>query len=620
MTINTALPEVSNEDFNQVLDDIRARYPRRKFDLRFKDPQLESTFVDYYAVRMIEKNKFVALMTGTGLAVFPIAVFLTNVRRTWIADIPILYAGSLVAIGTFLVLKYAAPRWPAVLRNQHHIMGGCGALCLANIVVNVEAAFVSYSLDGYDEAIFDSKIRHLSIMTLYIGLASTHTGMRWTYVSALIAVLGNYLVLTLGNHARAQDYTSSLVAYTFASVTAITEAYLLEGKARDVFLMERIVADAQAVNADLVGKSGDLVDSIRRARLRRAGISEIDHAAEVRPWQDGHRNRDIAEYSCGQQESGISGGLDRKSLLVLQPLAEVEDAEVGLETTDDPPARLAPAGEKRKRQCSIAGLRSLGRRWWKNVYLAWPDEYHEENYLRWQNRSFGFVYGMAIFLQCVSLISHFFIDMNTFCKPTIRGRQSTYLCENPGPDHLRHIYIYFFAPTLAVAIVVATFPIIGVHPTTTHRCAALAFALLFSGYTWLTIEASQVIASFEGMSYSDSSYEMFDAYSINVLIAAGGCSALPSHWYQALLFFAFLTRTFGALLGLSLAAVMYDSTMLVCVAGTAGVLVTERERLARRYHALRGVFIDRCRDGGLVVGEKINRRPSVLGMLGRTRK
>ncbi|KAJ3167386.1 hypothetical protein HDU88_002308 [Geranomyces variabilis] len=397
MTIITALPEVSNEDFNQVLDDIRARYPRRKFDLHFEDPQLESTFVDYYAVRMIDKNKFVALMTGT--------------------------------------------------------------------------------------------------------------------------VLGNYLVLTLGNHARAQDYTSSLVAYTFASVTAITEAYLLEGKARDVFLMERIVADAQAVNPDSVAKSGDLVESIRRARLRRAGISEIDDAAEVRPWQDGPRTRDMAEYSCDQQESGISGALDRKSLLVLQPLAEDEDAEVGLETKDDPPARLAPAGKKSRRHRSIAGLRGLGRRWWKNVYLAWPDEYHEENYLRWQNRSFGSVYGMAILLQ--------------FCKPTIRGRQSTYLCEKPGPDHLRHIYIYFFTPTLAVAIVVATFPIIGVHPTITHRCATLAFALLFSGYTWLTIEASQVSASFEGMSYSDSSYEMFDAYSINVLIAAGGCSALPSHWYQA---------------------------------------------------------------------------------------
>ncbi|KAJ3161102.1 hypothetical protein HDU86_007723 [Geranomyces michiganensis] len=164
MPVNAVLPEVNNEDFNQVLDDIRARYPRRKFDLRFVDPLLEATFVDYYATRMIDKNKRVALMTGAALAIFPIFVYLSNVKRTWEADIPILYAGCVMCIVAFLCLKYAAPRWPTVFRNQHHIIGVFSTLCLSNILITAEWAFVPYSLDGYDEHIFDSKVRHLYIM------------------------------------------------------------------------------------------------------------------------------------------------------------------------------------------------------------------------------------------------------------------------------------------------------------------------------------------------------------------------------------------------------------------------------------------------------------------------
>ncbi|KAJ3161103.1 hypothetical protein HDU86_007724 [Geranomyces michiganensis] len=446
--------------------------------------------------------------------------------------------------------------------------------------------------------------------------------MRWSYLSGFLAVTGNYLVLTFGLHGNAKDYTASMTAYALVSTTAITESYFLEGKMRDVFLMERIVADAQAVNpgnVSFVAKDTvDLVDSIRHARLRRAGASEMEYAGAVRPWADGHlRTREIVESEVYDRvESGATATLDRKRMSVLQPHNEGDEEEDRIKQHEIAGGLASPSTphKKSKRRWSITWLRAAARRWWKGVYLAWPDEYHEETYLQWQHRSFALAYGMAILLQAVSLVSHYFLDMNTFCKPTIRGRQSTYLCEDPGPDHFRSIYKYIFMPILGASVGVISFPWIGLHPSTTHCCATLAFALLFSGYTWLTIEASQVYASFEGMNYSDSAYENFDAYSLNVLFAAGGSSALPSHLYHALVAYAFLTRTAGVALGLSMRAALYDTLILISMANTSGVLVAEGERLARRYHALRGVFLDRCRDGGLVAAGK-TRRMSVLSSL-----
>ncbi|KAJ3185388.1 hypothetical protein HDU87_000005 [Geranomyces variabilis] len=134
------LRQVNNEDFDQVAILVAPVAPEAR------------------AARTLIKGCKV-------MSLYTIILWQSAVRRTYIRDIPILLAASFLGMSTYLLLKYAAPRRPVLMRYQHLIAGTSVTIILASILVGLEGAFVPYALAGYDDAIFDSKIRHLFIIT-----------------------------------------------------------------------------------------------------------------------------------------------------------------------------------------------------------------------------------------------------------------------------------------------------------------------------------------------------------------------------------------------------------------------------------------------------------------------
>ncbi|KAJ3160948.1 hypothetical protein HDU86_008311 [Geranomyces michiganensis] len=264
---------VSDAEFNRVLDDIRAQHPRRIWDLSFKDKNLEAAFMKYYAARTLDKNIFFALIAAVALAVFSVLLWITTAPAVWKWTTPVLLAGATLALIVHVILKHALPLCSQLVPYQYHITGFGALLTLLNLLMGLEGSYIPYSVSGYDDAIFDAKIRHHFVMTLYMGTASLGIGLHWACVIAVLSVLGNYLVLTIGLGAHVTTYAATIAAYAFASFTALTEAYVLQKKMRDVFLMERIVSDVQAAKPGAIelGSTADLVENIRRARMRRAG-------------------------------------------------------------------------------------------------------------------------------------------------------------------------------------------------------------------------------------------------------------------------------------------------------------------------------------------------------------
>ncbi|KAI8586041.1 hypothetical protein BDZ88DRAFT_315450 [Geranomyces variabilis] len=217
-------------------------------------------------------------------------------------------------------------------------------------------------------------------------------------------------------------------------------------------------------------------------------------------------------------------------------------------------------------------------------------------------------------IQCASLASHVLLDMKSYCKPLVLGQDSLFMCDNPGPNFVRNICVFVFVPLLVFALGVAFGPTLNVRPAITHCCAALAFGNLFGAYSWLTIQANKVKFNLEGSQYPDDMYEVFDAYAFNVLIAA---AALPSHWYHILIGLALVEKVAHFALGLTLQIVLYDVVLLICLVAASGGKVTTAERLARRHHVLRRVFLDRARDGGFVPKTKLRKAGSASALLAK---
>ncbi|KAJ3171968.1 hypothetical protein HDU88_006778 [Geranomyces variabilis] len=594
---------VSDQEFNQVLENIRARHPRRWWDLSFKENDLETAFMTYYAARTLDNNIFVTQVGAAALSLFSVILWMATARPVWLWTFPSLLGGSIFLIAIFLMLKYGLPLFPKLQRFHYHIVGLASLLTLCNILMLVEWSFCQQSLTGYDAAIFDSKIRHTFVITLYMATTGLYSGLHWSLFGAAASVIGNFLTLTLGLGSHLTAYTSTIAAYSMSAATALIEAYLLQKKMRDVFLMERIVSDTQAAKPGAIQleQTSDLIENIRRARMRRVGDSQADDSGAVRPWHDIHLSGDLED-----NERSLPG--HEPESLPQRPSSSTFERPTNTTTSLEPRksavSRAAARSTKTAKRClKCSGLsklphvvRSYARRFWKRIYLVWPDSFHENNYLQWQDRHFSRVYRIATALQCVSLGTHIYLDKKSFCKPAIRGQQSAFLCVDSAAV-VRRTYIFFFVPVLFIAIIVSFGPFFKVHPSTSHRCALAVFAALFAGYTTLTIQAARNWNTYEGMAYPENAYEIFDTYAFNVLIAAGGGSGLPSHLFMGLLAFALVFEVGGLAFGLPLQIAAYDIVLLFALAATAGTLVSDGERLARRHHALRGLFIDKCRDG-----------------------
>ncbi|KAJ3180537.1 hypothetical protein HDU87_002046 [Geranomyces variabilis] len=260
------------------------------------------------------------------------------------------------------------------------------------------------------------------------------------------------------------------------AVTGVTEAYLLERKMRDAFLMERIVtagAAAPSIAGLPVDDVNDMVAHLRKSRLRLVAICEtgVGYAGEC---CDGVR--------CTQEVTGFDpdmGGAASRSETFDARATHVRSDErptsLGAQTTGDTPVNAAANFTRR--------IRTVIRKWWRRIYLAFPDAYHEEVYLKWQEIRCAHAYKFAIGMQALSLVSHLILDPKTFCKPMIRGHESAAICEDPV--FFRNVYLFVFAPTILFGGVVSAFPYLKVHPRNTRRFATLAFAALFAGYSWL---------------------------------------------------------------------------------------------------------------------------------------
>ncbi|KAJ3149619.1 hypothetical protein HDU89_003672 [Geranomyces variabilis] len=630
----TDLHNVDDAEVALVLDDIRKRHSRRWWDLRFHSEVMEEAFLEHAGPRRLEKNMRVALVFAGAYTLFPFIVWLGAPVEIARMAAPVLLTGAIAAFATYLLLKKVVAHRPDLMRRQHHLVGIFVILMILDVLVCLEASFTPNSI-LYDVHVFDSHIKHHFIIAIYIAISSTYTGMSWCYLGAFVSVVGNYLTLTVGYSASPGRFLTNLAAYGMCALNATIEAYLLEGKSRDVFLMETIVTNTSAVKSGAVQleRTADLVADIRKARLQRQGGSEVG----VIDGATGPPNEIRATRSIGQIESVLKTATTLSAPLALissmhrrgsPSMQGSYDADIGAVSLKEPDTYAAehehPKTQVVTQQDGLTcihhmfrglphRIQQFFRRRWKMIYLAWTDEYHEASYLQWQNKPFVRVYGLAVAIQCVSLASHVLLDMKSYCKPLVLGQDSLFMCDDPGPNFVRNVYVLVFVPMLVLALGVACGPTLNVRPAITHCCAALAFGNLFGAYSWLTIQANKVKFNFEGREYPDDMYEGFDAYAFNVLIAAGG--SLPSHWYHILIGFALVEKIAHFALGLTLQIVLYDVVLLICLVATSGGQVTTAERLARRHHALRRVFLDRARDGGLVPKNKLRKAGSLSALL-----
>ncbi|KAJ3174769.1 hypothetical protein HDU87_006885 [Geranomyces variabilis] len=542
---------------------------------------------------------------------------------------PVLLMGAFTSFATYLILKKIVARRPGFMRKQHHLVGIFATLMILDVLVCLEASFVPATI-LYDVQVFDSHIKHHFIVAIYIAISSTYTGMSWCYVAAVVSVLGNYLTLTFGYSASPGRFLTNLAAYGTCALNATIEAYLMERKSRDVFLMETIVANASAVKPGAVQleRTADLVADIRKARLQRQCVSE----AGMTDGSAGPETRDIEQIETDLKTTPtLSTPLAFNSSVHLRGSSSMQgfpQADIRAPLPEEPsisvtePEHTKPEVVEKQNVFHIHNvfkglprrIKQFFRRRWKNIYLAWADEYHEASYLQWQNKTFGRVYGLAMAIQCVSLISHVLLDKNSFCREgTVQ--ESLFMCDDPGPTFVQNIYLLVFVPMLLLGLGVALGPTLNLRPAITHRCAAFAFVNLFGAYSWLTIKANKVKFDYEGSQYPDDMYEVFDAYAFNVLIAAAG--ALPSHWFHILIGFALVEKIAHFALGLTLQIVLYDVVLLLCLLSTSGGQVTTSERLARRHHALRSAFLDRCRHAGIAAEKKIRKVGSFSALLAK---
>ncbi|KAJ3167403.1 hypothetical protein HDU88_002325 [Geranomyces variabilis] len=619
----TDLHNVDDAEVALVLDDIRKRHSRRWWDLRFHNEAMEEAFLEHAGPRRLEKNMRVTLVFA---ACAPVEIARMAA--------PVLLTGAIAAFATYLLLKKVFAHRPELMRRQHHLVGIFATLMILDVLVCLEASFTPYSI-LYDVHVFDSHIKHHFIIAIYIAISSTYTGMSWCYFGAFVPVVGNYLTLTVGYSASPGRFLANLAAYGMCALNATIEAYLLEGKSRDVFLMETIVANTSAVKSGAVQleRTADLVADIRKARLQRQGVSEFGVDGATGPPSEIRATRDIGQIeSCRKTAITLSTPLALISTMHRRGSSGVQgsyDADIEAVSLKEPNTSAAEHEHRKTevvpQQDSLTCIHNVFhglphriqqffRRQWKMIYLAWTDEYHEASYLRWQNKPFARVYGLAVAIQCASLVSHVLLDMKSYCKPLVLSQDSLFMCDDPGPNFVRKNYVFVFVPMLVFALGVAFGPTLNVRPATTHCCAALAFGNLFGAYSWLTIQANKAKFNFEGSQYPDDMYEVFDAYAFNVLIAA---AALPSHWYHILIGLALVEKIAHFALGLTLQIVLYDVVLLICLVAASGGKVTTAERLARRHHALRRVFLDRARDGGFVPKTKLRKAGSPSALLAK---
>ncbi|KAJ3161097.1 hypothetical protein HDU86_007718 [Geranomyces michiganensis] len=405
--------KVNDEEVGQVLDDIRERYSRRWWNLCFYNEDMERTFLDYAGPRRLEKNKRVALVFAGGerthmrvapllcltfefpaaLTLFPFIVWLGGPRPIAKVAAPVLLASALESLLTYLLLKYIVARRPELLRKQHHIVGVYTILTILNLLVLLEAVMVPYSRD-YDMAAFDSHVKHQFVVAIYIALSSTYKGMGWCYAAAIVPILGNYVTLTYGFYASPRTFLTSMAAYGLSAFTATVEAYLMEGKARDVFLMETIVTNSTAIKpgAAQLERTADLVADIRAARLQRQGVNDAGasisacHRYHIRTTRDVEQSESNLNPAATQTPTPLavapsmhrrgSPGMQEEDnvsvALAEEPIPGVERVYSHADVVIKPVAwaRIGNAIAQSQHQ-----VKQFFRQRWKMVYLAWADEY-----------------------------------------------------------------------------------------------------------------------------------------------------------------------------------------------------------------------------------------------------
>ncbi|KAJ3153851.1 hypothetical protein HDU89_008715 [Geranomyces variabilis] len=620
---------------DEYLKDIRSRHPRRWWDLTFVENELEEAFWVNFAQQVLDKNTWVTLVCSLSkrkvyqrtqssadllssshrspeaYALYTIILVIGSPEDVSTVMIPVIVFGSGVGFVFFIMLsmmKYVAPTRPNLLRHQNHLAGLFATGISWTQLIALEYVFAPVKLIE-DQHVFCSHLVHQSICELYIAISSTYTGFRWSVFCATTSVIGNYAMLTWRLHANPMRFMTQIAAYGMCAISGLIEAYLLEGKARDVFLMERIVADSSSLRFGSVQQelTKDFLSQARRGHERREDRNQLlsgDPISESLPthWEE-PEFVDEESSTTGAQHNALKAAARTLEGILQRQGAKGSDSP---ETWDeDTPVNVDGITNSKRRPKWRARvpkviiprpIRRLIKRWWKRIYLAWPNPYHEENYLKWQDKTFGRVYGLSIILQTISVVSHIFLDKRSFCNPTVEGQDSTFICRDPGPETLERTYIFYFIPALFLALLVSLGPWLKVHPSVTHAGAVFAFIALFAGYSWLYCKAALVSSVYQGTQIPDDSFEAFESYAYNVLIAAGGCSALPSHLYQLLMFAALASSVTALAMGVPSSVALYDILLLIALSSTAGVQVITAERLARRHHALEQFFLERYID------------------------
>ncbi|KAJ3167812.1 hypothetical protein HDU87_001435 [Geranomyces variabilis] len=589
---------------DEYLKDIRSRHPRRWWDLTFVESELEEAFWANFAQQVLDKNTWVTLVGSITYALYAIILVIGSPVEISTVMIPVVIFGSALSFVFFIVLsmmKYVAPTRPDLLRLQNHIAGLFATGISWTQLIALEYVFAPVKLIE-DRQVFCSHIVHQSLCELYIAISATYTGFRWSVFCATTSVIGNYAMLTWSLNANPMRFMTQIAAYGMCAISGLIEAYLLEGKARDVFLMERIVSESSSMRFGSVQQeqTKDLLSRARLGHERREDQNQLmsgDPVNESLPTHWEAPELADEESITGAPRNSLAGAartlekiLERRGVKDSEPpdtLNEGKTPVIGGTANSKRHPNWRPRVPK---VVLPRPIRRLFKRWWKRIYLAWPNPYHEQRYLKWQDKTFGRVYGLAIILQTISVVSHIFLDKRSFCKPTVEGVDSTFICRDPGPVTLERTYIFYFIPVLSLALLVSLGPWLKVHPSVTHACAVCAFMALFGGYVWL---AASVFSMYQGSQIVDDSFEAFESYAYNVLIAAGGSSALPSHLYQLLLFAALASSVTALAMGIPIPVALYDIPLLMALSSTAGVQVTTAERLARRHHALEQFFLER---------------------------
>ncbi|KAJ3174045.1 hypothetical protein HDU88_000012 [Geranomyces variabilis] len=194
------------------------------------------------------------------------------------------------------------------------------------------------------------------------------------------------------------------------AITAVTEAYLLERKMRDTFLIERIVA-AGAAAPSLAGlpfdNVNDMVANLHKSRSRMVAIREtgVGDAGEC----DGVRYTiEVAGFDA--DIDGAARGSEMFDARVTHVRLDERSTSLNAQTTGDTHDKskeIRAAAKFTKR------LGTIAQRWWRRIYLAFPDSYHEEVYLKWQEIRWMHAYRFAIGMQAISLVSHLTMDPKT---------------------------------------------------------------------------------------------------------------------------------------------------------------------------------------------------------------